>query len=188
MTELAVLDAAASRGGGAVGDLLAPEVRRTGWVRKRSIAHRLALTCIAVDSGCWIWLGSRKPAGYGQIGGGGQRHYAHRVAYELTIGPVPTGLHLDHLCRNRACVNPVHLEAGPKKVNDLRAEGFCGVNARKTECPAGHVYNAANTLVTRKSHRLCRTCNRNRARARRVTQCLTARGEVWREHGGRRAA
>lgn len=72
---------------------------------------------------CWEWLASRQPNGYGQFSPGGRAGgmtTAHRVAYELTFGPIPEGLSIDHLCRNRGCVNPAHLEAVSQRENVQR--------------------------------------------------------------------
>lgn len=79
---------------------------------------------IEVDaSGCWIYTGCIAPVGYGQIGSGGVVLYTHRVSYELHEGPIPNGLHIDHLCRNRACCNPEHLEPVTQAENNRRAGG-----------------------------------------------------------------
>ena len=96
---------------------------------------------------CWIWTGAKHPDGYGRIGVGsrtdGSRRSrgAHVVAYELLVGPIPEGLHLDHLCRTPSCVRPDHLEPGTPAENLLRGQGWAARNARKTKCPAGHNYD-----------------------------------------------
>jgi hypothetical protein len=106
---------------------------------------------------CWIWVGARTPLGYGQFRDKGRTVYAHRWAFENANGPIPTGLTLDHLCRNPACVNPAHLEAVTHRINMRRGVGFSGVNARKTHCPRGHEYTPENTKWF-KGGRTCRTC------------------------------
>src|SRR3977135_3690762 len=89
--------------------------------------------------GCWPWLGSTTGSGYGQIRYGGHL-LAHRIAYVLRKGDIPTGLQLDHLCRNRSCVNPAHLEPVTGRENPLRGGSPTAVNAFKTHCPQGHEY------------------------------------------------
>lgn len=109
--------------------------------------------------GCWEWTGARTPDGYGLMADGGKCRRSHVVIYTRAKGPVPDGLQLDHLCRNRGCVNPDHLEPVTNKVNSLRGEGFSAVNAKKTHCPAGHPYDEANTYRDKKG-RKCWTCIR----------------------------
>jgi hypothetical protein len=86
-------------------------------------------------SGCHVWQGRKNAKGYGQVG----RHgLAHRVAYEAACGPIPDGLVIDHLCRNRACCNPAHMEPVTPGENVRRGNCPPMVNARKTHCKSGH--------------------------------------------------
>lgn len=136
---------------------------------------------------CWVWKAALSPYGYaiykwpGKPSGG-----AHRVAYELLVGPIPDGLTLDHLCHNgsgceagddcphRACVNPDHLEPVTIRVNLHRGQ----TNARKTHCPRGHEYTKDNTRIrTRRNgtqYRECRTCHRDRRREEERARHLAA--------------
>jgi hypothetical protein len=91
--------------------------------------------------------------------------YAHRVAYVLSVGPIPKGLTIDHLCRNRGCVNPTHLEAVTQRENTLRSPiALAALNAAKTHCPKGHPYSGANVELRGRS-RGCRSCHQERSRA-----------------------
>lgn len=106
-------------------------------------------------TGCVEWAGRRDRDGYGRLGG----HLAHRLAFESEVGPIPDGHHVDHLCFNRACVNPDHLEAVTPTENQRRAA------ARKTHCKHGHPYSPENTYTNR-GKRYCRICNREAQRRR----------------------
>lgn len=119
-----------------------------------------------LNSPCWVVSGTNAE-GYGQIRVDGVNRGLHRVAYEVWIGGIPDGLHIDHLCRNRACCNPQHLEPVSVRENSLRGNTLPAANARKVACPYGHPYDAENTSVIA-GKRNCRTCNRERMRRRRI--------------------
>lgn len=115
---------------------------------------------------CWVWTGSKRRRGYGRINIEGKSVVAHRFAYELLVGPIPDGLHLDHLCRNTSCVNPDHLEPVP-----------CGENIRRgltgkwqkpwAYCSKGHEMTDENTRIM-SGRRRCVTCYEDRKTAKRV--------------------
>jgi hypothetical protein len=111
---------------------------------------------------CWIWHGVVGTRGYGQIAGMYNGQYklflAHRYAYLIHVGPIPTHLTLDHLCRNKRCVNPAHLEAVSRWENVRRGDTVTGINSRKTHCIHGHPFDDDNTYVTKDGTRQCRTC------------------------------
>jgi hypothetical protein len=109
---------------------------------------------------CWPWLGVTNFDGYGYFRRDGRTVMAHRYAYELEAGPIPEGLEPDHLCRNRACCNPAHMEPVTHRENVLRGEGTAAVNARKTHCPREHELSGDNLYVNPSGHRRCRTCQR----------------------------
>ncbi|MFC8095360.1 HNH endonuclease signature motif containing protein [Streptomyces sp. NPDC057301] len=130
------------------------------------------------EGGCWEWTGARTSKGYGSFWLDGRMQYAHRVAYESMRTPIPDGLVIDHLCRNRACVNPGHLEPVTNRTNILRGVSFCATRARQTRCVHGHAFTAANTYRAPNGTRKCRTCRnttsrRSRVRGRGVT-CAAA--------------
>jgi hypothetical protein len=162
---------------------------RDRMAERQSISERFWAKVDRLGAGeCWEWLGYRSENGYGRFMPVYTIAplYAHRWSYEATHGPIPKGLQVDHLCRNRSCVNPSHLEVVTPRDNVLRSTNFAAVHARKTHCPQGHPYDQQNTILYR-GRRHCRACrtrhNRNtvlRRSAERARTRLTAFG-VWPE-------
>lgn len=113
---------------------------------------------------CWQWIGGKKAAGYGQFAVDGRKVIAHRWSYGHFVGPIPNGYEIDHLCRNRGCVNPQHLEAVSVRENRDRRI------AAKTHCVHGHAYTPENTRMQRGADgyvsRVCRSCERAKNRRR----------------------
>lgn len=137
--------------------------------RTRSMAERFWEKVHRTDD-CWLWTAALDAKGYGFFRGEPISTRAHRVAYTLTVGPIPKGLELDHLCRNRACVNPAHLEPVVHRENVLRGDAGLArarLESAKTHCPQGHPYDDINTYRRSTGHRTCRSCARERAAARR---------------------
>lgn len=130
-------------------------------------------TTVDPETGCWIWHRLDRN-GYGKITlPGGDTPQVHRLAYLLLGPPFDQALTLDHLCRNRACWNPAHLEPTTMRENILRGDGPTADNARKTHCLNGHELtpdNLRQRTGDRAHHRECKRCHRAqkaRARARR---------------------
>ena len=104
-------------------------------------------------TGCWEWTGPLHHNGYGACSRFNGTNRAHRVTYELLVGPIPSGLVIDHLCRVRACVNPQHME--PVTDMENRRRGAAAI----THCPHGHEYSPDNTYIKPGTGtRICRRC------------------------------
>lgn len=121
---------------------------------------KVSIPCISghvVKSPCWEWVGSKQKKGYGLFKQGkhGGTTLAHRISYEIFSGvKVPDNLTIDHLCRNRECVNPAHLEVVTLQENQAR-------RVLVTHCPRGHEYTDDNTYVYTRKNRIHKTTNKN---------------------------
>lgn len=138
---------------------------------------RFASSYEVAESGCWQWTGALRGSGYGGFPDGRKTYRAHRWAYEHFVGPIPEGLELDHLCRNKLCVNPAHLEPVTRLVNIQRRVPFLNM-PKKTHCKHGHAFTEENTYIScrnGKQHRSCRAC-------------LAARQREYRRNGDTKAA
>jgi hypothetical protein len=107
---------------------------------------------VHMTDGCWLWTAMLSDDGYGRIAVRRRQRYAHRVAYEQMVGPIPEGMELDHLCRNRRCVRPDHLEPVTHLENIRRAQ--------TGRCRRGHPLAGANLYVDPKGRRVCKQCRR----------------------------
>lgn len=133
-----------------------------GWTDK-------VLSKVRQGPDCWEWTGRKDREGYGVhwVTGIGQRR-APRLVYELQVGPIPDGLTLDHLCRNRGCVRPDHLDPVTIGVNVHRGDTPAARNAAKTHCDHGHEFTPATTYLRARGGRECKVCVRDRQRVRRA--------------------
>ena len=116
-------------------------------------------------TGCWIWIASLKPDGYGRFD---SKRTGHRVAFEHWHGPIPEGKEIDHICNMRCCVNPAHLRAITHTENVSRSECW-KVNSTKTHCPKGHEYSGENLYISKTKSGINRQCN----------ICRRARSIAW---------
>ena len=108
---------------------------------------------------CWNWIAALRNK-YGALLINKSFKYAHRLTYEAFISLIPKGLTIDHLCRNKLCVNPKHLEAVTLAVNKERGNSPAAINTRKTHCHNGHEFTRENTIVNKIGKRRCRTCHK----------------------------
>src|ERR1700690_1299560 len=126
---------------------------------------------------CHLWVGYVNGNGYGHFYFGHTvpghiKGNAHRFSYWRKHGDIPAGMDLDHLCRNRSCVNPDHLEAVPRKENLMRGLTAPAINAAKTRCPYGHEYANHNLIIKKDGGRACRICV-NEAQKRKFKKTIT---------------
>lgn len=136
-------------------------------LRQRILERSVELDCGHLTP-CRISDRATQPNGYTKIGYQGRTLLTHRVAYEAWVGPIPEGRVIDHLCRQRACVNPAHLEPVTTMENLHRGEGLTATEAAQTHCHNGHEFTPANTYYRQdRTGRICRACAADAARARR---------------------
>ena len=146
---------------------------RKGFSADRTTEERF-FDFVQLGSFCWTWTG-HLDHGYGRFWDGTRDVYAHRWIYERYRRLVPRKLTIDHLCRNRACVNPIHLEIVSNRVNVLRGTGVTAKNAAKTHCVHGHEYTPENTFHRRGTNwRGCYICIRQRSQRRHAGAVLAA--------------
>lgn len=130
------------------------------------------------ENGCWNWTGFVHPKGYGLFGYNGKTCLVHRVSYLLFRGSIEDGLTIDHLCRNRKCINPEHLEPVDQRTNVLRGETIAADNISKNFCIRGHSLSGDNLVIRKDGNRECRECRRRRSKEYRErirnggTKCL----------------
>lgn len=139
------------------------------WRRKFCCAECQFFACIRIGdpAECWIWVGYCDPSGYGRVSSTfvkeGYPRYAHGLAWVMFIGPIPAGKQLDHRkCRRKSCVNPFHLEPCTRAENCAQPDGAVGIQLARTVCKRGHPYEGENLRISRRGHRVCRTCERDR--------------------------
>ncbi len=137
---------------------------------KKAAIERFLLKIDVQATECWDWSGTLYPGGYGMMWAGGKLVRAHRFAYEYFTGClIPEHLEIDHLCRNRRCVNPSHLEAVTHQENCRRGEAglkFGLLQRAKTHCPQGHPYDDANIRTRKNGKRECKICYRGNNKRR----------------------
>jgi len=141
--------------------------------KRRTLAEKF-WSRVSKSEGCWTFRGPHQN-GYGRFGttfGSRSQQFEirpHRLSYELTIGPIPQGLDLDHLCRNRGCVNPAHLEPVTRRTNLMRGNSISALESRQTHCKRGHALTLDNlrSYELKLGKRNCRTCVNELQRLRR---------------------
>lgn len=124
---------------------------------RKTDLHRFVAKISVTPGGCWKWAGCKFKSGYGAFRVQPSTVYAHRYSYEVFVRGIPEGLQIDHLCRNRECVNPDHLEPVPLAENILR--GFAAKGSTPGRCKRGHARTAENTYISPKGMLNCRKCN-----------------------------
>ena len=118
---------------------------------------------VEITNTCWVWQAAQDQRGYGRFNVNGRNEKAYRVAYQLLVGEIPEGTEIDHVCRNKSCVNPDHLEAVSHRENILRGTSPSAIAAAKTHCINGHELTPENNYPAKSKsgnpRRRCRACH-----------------------------
>lgn len=126
---------------------------------QRRILDRMTIEDRGYATPCWVSDRARQKNGYTKIGCEGRTRLTHRVAYEAFVGQIPDGMVIDHLCRERACCNPAHLEAVTTRENLVRGDTLTAHEVAQQACKRGHAFTPANTYMRRdRLGRMCRKC------------------------------
>ena|SRR3990167_9090892 len=131
---------------------------------RKDLLRFLKFVCFSDE--CWNWT-SANVRGYGRFGIKGRTYNAPRLIWSSLVGDIPSGMQIDHLCRNESCVRPSHLQVVTPRENVHRSMSRAGVNARKTHCIYGHELIGNNLILSvrdGKTHRDCRLCMQERSR------------------------
>lgn len=156
----------------------------TALAKLAAVAPPHFLTKVTVtDAGCWQW-NKTSGDGYGRFNVAGKTRLAHRLTYQWLVGHVPDGLELDHLCRNRGCCNPAHLEPVTHRENVLRGMSPAATFAVTTHCPSGHEYTPENTYLFR-SMRYCVTCRDAHTAANKAKRSAEMKSDPFDRHHGK---
>lgn len=135
---------------------------KTGDFRLADLPERIQRNIRVSESGCWEWVGSRQPRGYGTASFHGRPVSAHRHVYTLLVGEIPAGLEIDHLCLFKSCVNPAHLEPVTRTENQRRAQD---ARPPRTHCKSGlHEWAAPHLKTRADGHTICKTCTKGPGR------------------------
>ena len=143
-----------------------------GQLKFRTISDLINAKAIKLENGCLVWTGKINEKGYGAVKREGKTWRAHRLSYLDFYGHLDKNLTIDHLCKNRSCVNPLHLEQVTQRENVYRGNGLAAVARLKTRCLRGHEFNAGNTKIYKKNptHRICVICKRFRQKRNRANK------------------
>lgn len=143
------------------------------WDSGDDVMVRVSKRVDVTVNGCWECSYAKDTSGYPQVSVGGKMQLVHRLTFAAANGTIPLGLQIDHLCRNRACCNPAHLEAVTSRENTMRGDTIPARNAAATHCPQGHPRTPENTFASDSKpgrQKRCRACHNIRNRARKERQ------------------
>jgi hypothetical protein len=138
--------------------------------QRQTLRGRLLSRLIIDPSGCLLWAGALDRDGYGKISVDGSPRLVHRVMWEMSEGPIPPGLTIDHVkdrgCTHKNCASIAHLEPVTHQVNMLRGNTVAALHAAQTACDSGHEFDLLNTYFDSRGRRHCRECSRQGKRRR----------------------